>query len=85
MAVSELQTYYLKSVVEDGEDMAKATWHRDTWHRTLQLPPCGEGGSDNEEKEEANGPEDSDSSSGFSSRSWSDSDTDNRIAFRRRV
>ncbi|KYO41294.1 hypothetical protein Y1Q_0006149 [Alligator mississippiensis] len=78
MALSELQTYYQKSVVEDGEDTAKATWDRDVWHRIFQLPPSREGGSDSEEEEETSGTEDIDNSSRSSSRGWSDSGTDDR-------
>ncbi|KYO28102.1 hypothetical protein Y1Q_0005096 [Alligator mississippiensis] len=78
MALSELQTYYQTSVVEDGEDATKATWHRDMWHRTFQLPLSEEGGSDSEEEEETSGAEDSNSSSRSSSGTWSDSDMDNR-------
>ncbi|KYO20822.1 hypothetical protein Y1Q_0012674 [Alligator mississippiensis] len=78
MVLREHQTYYQKSVMEDGEDAAKATWHKDTWDRIFQLPPSGEGGGDSEEEEETNGTEDSDSSSGSSSGSWSDSGMDNR-------
>ncbi|KYO37013.1 hypothetical protein Y1Q_0000880 [Alligator mississippiensis] len=78
MALRELQTYYQKSVMEDGEDAAKATWHRDMWHRIIQRPLSGELGGDREEEEETSGTEDSNSSSRSSSGSWSDNDIDDR-------
>ncbi|KYO17222.1 hypothetical protein Y1Q_0005145 [Alligator mississippiensis] len=71
MVLSELQTYYQKSVVEEGDDAAKATWHRDMWHRIIQHPLSGERGGGNEE-EGTSGTKDS--SSGSSSGSWSDND-----------
>ncbi|KYO35509.1 hypothetical protein Y1Q_0008070 [Alligator mississippiensis] len=39
IALRELQTYYQKSVAEDGEDTSKVTWHKDMWHRIIQPPP----------------------------------------------
>ncbi|KYO36248.1 hypothetical protein Y1Q_0024031 [Alligator mississippiensis] len=75
MVLSELQTYYQKSVAKDGEDTANATWHRDTWHKTIQPPPSEEGSESSGEEEQTSGTEDSDSdngsSSGSSSGSWS--------------
>ncbi|KYO35467.1 hypothetical protein Y1Q_0008035 [Alligator mississippiensis] len=60
MALSKLRTYYQKSVAEDGEDAAHATWHRDMWHRTIQ-PPLREEESDDSKEEQTSGMEDSDS------------------------
>ncbi|KYO32533.1 hypothetical protein Y1Q_0013044 [Alligator mississippiensis] len=63
MALSKLQTYYQKSVVEDGEDVAKAIWHRDMWHGIIEHPPSREGGGDSEEEEGTSRTEDNNSDS----------------------